>query len=426
MKNILVFPCGSEIGLEIYRSMKFSRHFHLVGGSSVDDHGRFVFEDYIGDIPFYNDPTFIQMLACIVKNNKIDAIYPAMDVVAVAIKQNEQKLGCRVIGSSAETTAICASKAATYTRLGDHVPVPEWCISIDDVQTYPAFIKPDVGYGSRNVLFSPDRESAQEFVSAETSVEKFIYCEYLPGAEYTVDCFTNRHGELMFVGGRVRSRITNGISTNTKLASRFDGIFQDYAEKINKKLKPRGAWFFQMKQDKNGSLKLLEMAARLGGSSALFRSKGINFALLTTFDAFDIDISILNNSYETELDRALMNKYSINIEYHTVYVDYDDCLLVDSQINTELIAFIFTAINDGKRIILITRHNGDIRQSLKKHRINDLFDEVIHLTDKDDTKAKYITPDGAIFIDDSHAERVDVLAAHHIPVFSPDMVEALI
>lgn len=36
---------GSEIGLEIYRSMKFRKHFHLVGGSSVNDHGRFVFDD---------------------------------------------------------------------------------------------------------------------------------------------------------------------------------------------------------------------------------------------------------------------------------------------------------------------------------------------------------------------------------------------
>ena len=29
-KNILVFPCGSEIALEFYRSVHFSPHFRLI------------------------------------------------------------------------------------------------------------------------------------------------------------------------------------------------------------------------------------------------------------------------------------------------------------------------------------------------------------------------------------------------------------
>ena len=49
MKRILVFPCGSEIALEIYRSLKYSIHFELVGASSIDDHGKFVYKEYIGD-----------------------------------------------------------------------------------------------------------------------------------------------------------------------------------------------------------------------------------------------------------------------------------------------------------------------------------------------------------------------------------------
>ena len=45
-KNILVFPCGSEIALEIYRSVNKSIHFNLIGASSVDDHGKFIYENY--------------------------------------------------------------------------------------------------------------------------------------------------------------------------------------------------------------------------------------------------------------------------------------------------------------------------------------------------------------------------------------------
>ena len=109
-KNILVFPCGSEIGLDIYSSVCYSTYFHLIGGSSVDDHGKFVYEDYIPDIPFANTPEFIPTMAEIVKERNIDAIYPAMDLVITILKEHEQELGCKVVASPVETTQICLSQ----------------------------------------------------------------------------------------------------------------------------------------------------------------------------------------------------------------------------------------------------------------------------------------------------------------------------
>jgi hypothetical protein len=51
MKKILVFPCGSEIALEVHRALKDQKDIELIGASSVDDHGKFVFDNYIGGIP---------------------------------------------------------------------------------------------------------------------------------------------------------------------------------------------------------------------------------------------------------------------------------------------------------------------------------------------------------------------------------------
>ena len=59
MKKVLVFPCGSEIGLEIHRSLKYNKDFELIGASSVNDHGMFVFENYVGNIPSVDDENFI-------------------------------------------------------------------------------------------------------------------------------------------------------------------------------------------------------------------------------------------------------------------------------------------------------------------------------------------------------------------------------
>lgn len=425
MKNILVFPCGSEIGLEIHRSLKYSTHFKLIGASSVSDHGKFVYSNYIDGVPFHDNPEFINVLRSIVKEHNIDAIYPAMDAVAASIKKAEETIGCIVIGSSAKTTSICESKLETYKSLEDVVPLPLWYENICDDIEYPVFIKPDIGYGSRNVGMASNKNSATEFIKSQKIGRKFVFCELLPGDEYTIDCFSNASGDLLFCGARMRARISNGISVNTKETQNHNIDFNNYAKIINERLKPRGAWFFQMKEDAHGNPKLLEVAARLGGSSSLFRTKGINFAMLSTFDAFGFNVSVEINNYESELDRALSNRYKLGIEYTIIYIDYDDCILLGESLNHELLGFIFKSLNDNKKIILITRHAGDLCASLKAYRISEIFDEVIHIK-SDEKKSSFIDPRGAIFIDDSHAERVDVKRTHGIHVFSPDMIEALL
>lgn len=422
--NILVFPCGSEIALEIHRSLKYSVHFNLIGASSVDDHGKYVFENYIDNIPFHDDKEFVPSLQKIVSDYEIDAIYPAMDLVALTLKKNELLLNCRVVCSSIMTTQICSSKAATYKIMQNVVNVPE--IYIDTKNSdFPIFIKPVIGYGSRNTFKADDKFQADSFLEKHKSVGDFVLCELLEGHEYTVDCFTDRYGVLRFSETRRRHRVSNGISVNTLQDTKYEKLFKEYANKINAVLDLRGAWFFQMKESKSQGPKLLEIATRLGGSSSLFRAKGVNFALLSLFDIFDMDIDILENSYSVELDRALSNRYKVEISYKRIYLDYDDCLVIDKQVNSELISLVYSAINKDIKISLITKHAYNLEESLKKFRLNTLFDEIIHLT-KEQKKSDFIRDKDSIFIDDSYQERKEVLLACKIPVFSPDMVEVLL
>ena len=52
MINVLVFPCGSEIGLEIHNAIKYDKHINLYGLSSTSSHGRMVYKNYIEGISF--------------------------------------------------------------------------------------------------------------------------------------------------------------------------------------------------------------------------------------------------------------------------------------------------------------------------------------------------------------------------------------
>jgi len=422
--KILVFPCGSEIGLEIHRSLKYSAHIELFGANSINDHGRFTYKNYFDGIPYIDDENIIPYLSKLVSKYKFDAIYPTMDKVIWKLKANERALGCKIIASNSNTTEICLSKRKTYETLHSIVNIPKIFNTPEEITSFPVFIKPDIGYGSRGVSKVNSKKELSCFFNFRL-LSDYVVTEYLPGIEYTVDCFTDRLGELMFVGPRIRGRISNGISVYTQPIIEDASMFEEIAIKINQTIKLNGAWFFQVKKSANESLVLMEIASRLGGSSSLFRGIGVNFALLSIFNTFDIDIEILLNDSLIEMDRALDNKYKLNINYSTVYVDFDDCLIINKKNNLKLIKFLYSCLNKGKRIILITKHENDLKESLKTYRLSELFDEIIHI-DKADSKAEYITDTNCIFIDDSFAERKTVKEKLEIPVFSPDMVEVLI
>lgn len=425
-KKILVFPCGSEIALEVYRSVSKSAHFELIGASSVDDHGKYVFENYIPDIPFVSDAVFLTEMQRIVAEYHIDAIYPAMDSVIEILKTNEDFIGCKVIASEMETTKICLSKTKTYSVLKDAVRVPELFKSSDLVKSYPVFTKPDIGYGSRGAKKCSNKA---ELDTQLNSVDNLIICEYLPGDEYTVDCFTDANGGLLYAAPRQRCRIMNGISVNTKPVSDNVEEFTSIASAINSKIKFRGAWFFQVKRNVNNELALLEVASRFGGSSSLFRARGVNFALMSLYDAFDVSVSILENEYGVEMDRALDNKYKIDLSYDEVFVDFDDCLYIDkNSVNSELIEFLFRCLNNGIKLTLLSKHDdeklGNLNELLQKWRISQIFDRIIHVG-LDEEKSKYIDNFHSIFIDDSFSERKKIKENCGINVFSVDMVSCL-
>lgn len=422
-KRILVFPCGSETGLEIYRALRYSTHFDLIGASSVDDHGRFVYEEYVGSLPFHDHPDFASRIIEVIRVHGIDAIYPTMDAVAETLQDMAPRLGIRIIGSSPAATRTCASKTLTYDALDGLIPTPDRYSSLASVTVYPVFIKPDRGYGSRNASRADDAQSAAAILGRHAHSNMLIL-EHLPGQEWTVDCFSDRHGSLLFHAPRGRDRISNGISVRTSPSSEFADQFANWATIINRQLRPRGAWFFQAKLDSHGEPRLLEVAARFAGSSALQRGLGVNLPLLSVFDAFEWPVSIIANNYSIELDRALENRFRIQQAYRHVYVDLDDCLLIKEQVNTTLVAFLYQAINNDCTITLLTRHTADLQQTLCKHRLETIFDQIVHITDGK-PKSAYIDALPAIFIDDSFHERQEVARTLGIPVFAPDMIEAL-
>lgn len=421
--NVLVFPCGSEIALEVYRSLCFSTHVNLYGASSVLDHGESVYKQYIGGLPQVTEEGFIEAINAVIAAHDIDFIYPAHDSVVLAFAEaaSSNLINCKVIASPVETCRIARSKRNTYMELASLIPTPQIYSAERQPVKYPVFAKPDVGQGSKGTKII---ESPIELEAVLNLDESMIVCEYLPGEEFTVDCFTDRLGELRFVQGRDRSRTSNGISVRSETA--YDPAFNEIAELINTKLAFRGGWFFQLKRGEDGTLKLLEIATRIAGTSGVTRALGVNLPLLSLFDAKGSDVLICKNEYSVTVDRALYNVFKLNISYEHVYVDFDDLILRNDNVNPQVIAFLYDCRNKGKRIHMITRHTSDVHTTLKQIALSYELFEDIQLVRKTENKADYMKEPNAIFIDDSFAERQDVYNSLGIPTFDAHMIEALL
>ena len=424
MKNVLVFPCGSEIGLEIHNALKYSKDFKLFGGSSVDDHGKYVYKNYIPDIPFIDDDNLLKFLNNITEEYDIDLIYPSHDDVVLKLSELKDELKAHVVVSDDYTCDICRFKSKTYElfREYDFTPKTYEIDEITDDDEFPIFLKPDVGQGAKGVALAENPDDLKHHFSQNPGL---IAVEYLPGDEYTIDCFS-ADNKLLYCEKRQRIRIKDGISVNATTIKTDDEI-RKIAEIINSKLTFDGAWFFQLKKDKAGRYKLLEIAPRIAGTMALHRNTGVNFPLLTLYAHLGVDVSIISNTNRLTIDRALTNRFNYEIDYERVYLDFDDTVFVKGRINTYLMMFLYQCVNENKQIILITKHVKDIYETLNELKIDkDLFDEIITLR-KDDDKFKYIDNEiSSIFIDDSFSERQAISDKSDIPVFDLDAVESLI
>lgn len=420
-RKVLVFPCGTEIGLEIHRALCYCQHVTLYGGSSfTSTHGRFVYANYIEGLPHVDAADLIPAIRAVVAQHNIDYVFPAHDSAVVAFSEHETALGCGVIGSPAATCRLCRSKQGTYTALEGRVRTPRLFRRDESDIPFPMFVKPDVGQGSKSARMVFSREELEGILAREPNL---LLLEYLPGKEYTVDCFTDRHGVLRFVGPRERVRTMSGISVDTRPV--HDQEFHDIATVLHETLEFRGAWFFQLKRNAAEELVLQEIGPRVSGGMGLYRNAGVNLPLLSVYDRMDLEVGLEYQDIVRVMDRALFDRFETTLEYDDAYIDLDDTLVIDDKVNPLAIAFIYQCRNRGIRVHLVSRHRGEIRTILKKHALEHMFDSILHFDTLTEKHTRMVSH-RAIFIDDSYAERKRVREALGIPTIAVDGIESLL
>jgi hypothetical protein len=418
--NVLVFPAGEINALEIHEALSWTVNVKVIGASSVDRHGPYVYEHYRSGLPMISEPCFLDTVNRLIDEEDIDVIFPTHDSVALFLSDNRERIKAPLVCAGKETTRLCRDKALTYQRFKGFPFVPDVIDSDTAGLEYPLFSKPKQGQGSVNAR----RIDTVAELNAALNDDSLIVTEYFPGRELTVDCLTNSRGELKVCLPRSRDRTMAGITVSGKAEDCTPGILE-IAECLNRELDFLGLWFFQIKEDRSGHFKLLEISTRCAGTMCLSRARGVNLPLLSIMAVLGLDFEVMANSLAIEMDRTLISRYRLDYPIESVYLDYDDTVIIRGKVNLKAVWFLYQCVNRQIPVILMTKHAGDIHADLSDHRIDPGLFESIVVLNINEEKWKKINRPGAIFIDNSYRERRSVSSRLGIPVFDVDAFEVL-
>lgn len=408
--------------MEIHLALKDVMNIRVVGASKREDHGRMLYANYYGDFPNIAEENFLEELNKLIEKESIDLILPTHDTILVYMARNLDKIRTRVAVPGLWQAEICRSKKKIYHLFREHAFNPKVFNTPDDIAVYPVYAKLDEGQGSKGAFVVHDRQQLEELPDPDN----YVIMELLPGEELTIDCFTNRHGEVLFMGPRNRKRVFDGVSVNSssvELTPEIEAIGKIVSDTIG----IRGAWYFQLKKDVEGRFKLLEASVKVAGNMNVFRGIGVNFPLLMVYDYLDYDVEVIPNDYRIEVDRALFSRYNVDLEYDTVYIDFDDTITKEGRVNQNVMMFLYHQKNKGRTLKLITKHAGNLDETLESLAIHKgLFDTIIHIP-MEEEKYKYITEkEKVIFIDNAYGERLKIKRMLNLPVFDVDALSTLI
>jgi carbamoyl-phosphate synthase large subunit len=406
--KVLVFPAVTEVAAEIARSLEFAKEVEGLIGASADAqaavHDRF---DAHVEVPHVSDPRWSAAIKHLVGTVQPDFIFPAHDDALVALTSPDLGLRIPVIGPDHATAQLTRSKSATYRVLAGVVRTPKVVRPREFVScSYPLFAKPDQGEGSRGAM-RIDSDVSLEFALESGST---LITEYLPGPEYTIDCFSDSRAGLLYAFARTRTRVRNGISVDSRPVNKQERFWR-IAEKVSRGVPMRGPWFLQVRESEAGDLCLLEIAGRIAGTMGLSRARGVNLPLLALYERAGVTPRIHPLTEAIAVQRPLAEIFVVEAPVEHIYVDLDDTLIVRGRLNARLVHILALARDRSIPITLITRHSADPERTVTEHGVRELFSSIAHV--QRGVPKSSVIPNrlASFFVDDSFQEREEVRAA---------------
>lgn len=222
-----------------------------------------------------DDKKFIEAINDIVSKDKIDLIIPTVDEELIVFSRNRERFNTKIIISPFETVNVCNDKYLFYERFKEHGFSPRYVLTDnrEDLRVFDKgkiFMKPRIGRGSRGTRTFESVDDIPDDIINKNNV----FCEHLPGYEYTSDVLCDLDGKPLVIMPRKRLEVYKGVCVRGKM-EKNEKIIKNI-EKMCEVLKFIGPINIQFKIDTNGNPKLVEANPRFSGGLPITIKAGVN------------------------------------------------------------------------------------------------------------------------------------------------------
>lgn len=280
------------------------RPVHLIGCDVISDPANAHLVADVFQVPSPKNPKYLATIESLCDRVSVDVILPqtTAEVEFLARTKRQRRLlestGTRVACANGHAVKRANDKASVmecFKQVG--LPAPQFDVvaSSDELVEYasrhgfPFVVKPRRGNGSRGVrIVCEMRRSVDRFMEEKPGslwasltdlvltlrddFPELIAMEYLPGPEYTVDCFRGLHAQEAVP--RLRKATRGGITTHAVIDMRSDLVLNSL--EAARHLSLTGAFGFQYRVDADGVPKVIECNPRVQGTMVASLYAGLN------------------------------------------------------------------------------------------------------------------------------------------------------
>lgn len=282
-------------------------------------------------LPDGHDPLYIKSIMDICREEDITTIIPQYGRELVPLSRHRklfEKNNIKVLvteDSEKLETAIDKCKSYRYFKGSKFIPDFEFAGSADEIERaiyklgypdVPVCIKPVLGeggmgfklltkehvnpFGSRGNSPKMSWKIMRQQLEGYEKIPGIIVMEYLPGAEYSVDCVA-KDGKCIVCIPRRRVETVMGVATVSTIEKKDELI--DLSKEIISKLNLSYNINIQFKYSADGEPKLIEINPRVSGSLVSNYGAGVNMLEISLKTAYGIPIDDINIAWGTKMMR---------------------------------------------------------------------------------------------------------------------------
>lgn len=306
MTNILLTSAGGLTGIFLSKHLKNTGDYKIVAIDKSEINPLLNWVDSFYAVPSIDDELYFENLINIINQEQIDILIPitSFDVEFFSKPEVKMKLSSiKYLLLDYDIHKILSNKKSCYEYLNKFDIMTPYIYEDKELIDFPVIMKPKEGTGSKNVILIENEFDLNYW--SKKNID-YILVEYIPGKEYTADCFFDSRGRCVGVNVRERIKMNGGgavISQNDykinleKLINKFENIGSI-----------KGPVNFQFKKLNNGNYVVFDFNTR-------FASGGLPLTVKSGFDIPNILINYLkenkisNWTPKKEFDGLFLIKY---------------------------------------------------------------------------------------------------------------------